>query len=47
MGEKMMSVADFTLDALLVLAVLTFIGAWLWTRADLRKRRPADLHPKP
>jgi len=33
-----MSPADFTLDALLVLALLTFVGGWIWTRADRRKR---------
>jgi hypothetical protein len=41
-----MRAADFTLDALLVLAMLTFVGAWLWTRAD-RRKRAQDGHRSP
>jgi hypothetical protein len=34
------------LDALLVLALVTFVGAWFWTRAD-RRKRAHDAHRSP
>jgi hypothetical protein len=38
--------ADFTLGALVVLALVALFGGWLWTRADLRKRSADRLERK-
>jgi threonine/homoserine/homoserine lactone efflux protein len=42
-----MRVGDFTLLALVTLAVLSYVGAWLWTRADRKKNAADRAGPKP
>jgi hypothetical protein len=42
-----MRASDFTLIALDVLALLSALGAWLWTRADRKKAASSRTEPKP
>jgi hypothetical protein len=42
-----MRVGDFTLLALVTLAVLSYVGAWLWTRGDHKKDTGDRPGPKP
>jgi hypothetical protein len=42
-----MRVGDFTLIALDTLAILSFFGAWLWTRGDRKKSAADQAKPKP
>ncbi len=42
-----MNAAHFQLAALDVLALLSLLGGWLWTRADRKKRADDRSQPKP
>jgi len=40
-----MRASDFTLAALVAFALVSVLGGWLWTRADLRKRASIKRQP--
>jgi hypothetical protein len=42
-----MRAGDFTLLALVTLAVLSYVGAWLWTRGDRKNDTGDRPDPKP